>query len=436
MALTGLKPPGNLPMEGDMASNWKRWYRSFEIYSHAAGISTKPERVQCSVFLHVAGPEAQELCTQFKMDEDQQDKLAPLVATFKAYCQSKSNITILRYRFNTFKQGNEDMDAYIRKLKSKIADCNYAQLEDELLCDRIVCGVGCDVLREKLLRTPNLEIEQCITLCRLSELQSGHVSANATAEEVNYIRRTGVTPGHRKAPPARTTAARLPQRAAQEAQDCGRCGYQHGRDACPARGKECLNCHKIGHFSKVCRTRGGRGKPIDTIDVEDTDDTTTYTEEDEHNSAYGADLYVGTVTATDSSTELWYKTYTIDNENIDFKLDTGSQANILPRATFDKLNQRPLQRTKHNIISYSGHRVTPAGETNIQMGGQQIQFLVVDAGAAILGKDACEVLGLITRVDTITTTNADPSDAHNMVNIYSDVFTGLGTIIVVVEELK
>ena len=37
---------------------------------------------------------------------------------------------------------------------------------------------------------------------------------------------------------------------------CGNCGgtYPHFR-ACPARGKDCKSCGKIGHFARVCRTK-------------------------------------------------------------------------------------------------------------------------------------------------------------------------------------
>ena len=52
MSLTGLKPPGHLSFEGDLATNWRRWYRAYEYYNIAAGASAKPERVQCSLFLH------------------------------------------------------------------------------------------------------------------------------------------------------------------------------------------------------------------------------------------------------------------------------------------------------------------------------------------------------------------------------------------------
>ena len=45
MAVTGLKPPGPLILDGNVVLNWKEWFNSYEIYATAAGVSGKTERV-------------------------------------------------------------------------------------------------------------------------------------------------------------------------------------------------------------------------------------------------------------------------------------------------------------------------------------------------------------------------------------------------------
>ena len=78
MATGGLKQPNNLAFTGNVSTNYKEWIRAFEIYAIASGINDKSEKVQCNVFLHVAGPEAQKIHATFDFEEDEVDKIAPL----------------------------------------------------------------------------------------------------------------------------------------------------------------------------------------------------------------------------------------------------------------------------------------------------------------------------------------------------------------------
>ena len=60
-----------------------------------------------------------------------------------------------------------------------------------------------------------------------------------------------------------------------------------------------------------------------------------------------------------------------------------------------------------------------------------LRFQVTEEGSPILGKDACVLLQLITRVDamgTISDKQATETEAHKLVMNYNNVFEGLGTI--------
>ncbi len=41
--------------------------------------------------------------------------------------------------------------------------------------------------------------------------------------------------------------------------NCGRHGHSASDLSCPARGQQCNNCHKKGHFGWCCRSRPGKG---------------------------------------------------------------------------------------------------------------------------------------------------------------------------------
>ena len=94
-----------------------------------------------------------------------------------------------------------------------------------------------------------------------------------------------------------------------------------------------------------------------------------------------------------------------------------------------------LNKPKCNLVTYSGHKIKPEGETTIQIDGQDFKFQVVNKGHPILGKDACVRLNKVARIDaldTIKTTHRSDGcmseQADKMVSEFKDVFHGLGLI--------
>ena len=428
MALTGLKPPGALILEGDINTNWKQWFKAYDIYSIAAGVSTRTEKVQCNVFLHVAGTDAQNIHTQLPIAEEDTERITPLIEAFRTYCQGKANRTVLRYKFNTYTQMNNSMDGFIAGVRARAADCEFGALEPSLICDRIVCGIGDDILREKLLHTQNLTLEQCVTLCRISEIKSSDVAeTNAVAKEIDTLINAARRGGNTRQPYKQQD--RQYRNKENEINMCDWCGFSHKRGSCPARGKQCNNCGKLGHFGKVCRSRTTPERTVNAIHTDaqprdrDEDETTG-----QQNEEYLQDLYIGALFMENkNNTNLWYKTINVGGQNITFKVDTGSEANVIPTHKFEKLQGAVMTKPTCNIISYSGHHMTPTGETELIINNTPTKFLIVREGSPILGKQTCEKLGIISRIDTLTSTN-DDSDTTKLVNKYNDIFKGLGLV--------
>ena len=123
MSLPGLKPPPPLNLEDNLALNWEAWINSYELYAGASGLIGKGEKVQCCAFLHIAGLEAQKLYRTFQIESADKDKIAPMIEIFRQYCSGKANITVVRYLFNSHNQTDENMESYIRELRTRISFC-------------------------------------------------------------------------------------------------------------------------------------------------------------------------------------------------------------------------------------------------------------------------------------------------------------------------
>ena len=96
-----LRSPNSLSFEGNVSENWRRWIQQFRLYLNATGRDRKPDIVQCSTLLTVAGEDAVEIYNTFTFASGETDKIEPLISKFHAYCIPKKNITFERHVFNT-----------------------------------------------------------------------------------------------------------------------------------------------------------------------------------------------------------------------------------------------------------------------------------------------------------------------------------------------
>ncbi|XP_077862565.1 uncharacterized protein LOC144344556 [Saccoglossus kowalevskii] len=353
---TGLKAPGPLQLEGNIHENYKNWLRAYDIYAIASGVTTKDEKVQCNVFLHVAGYAAQKVHATWSFTDEDIDKIAPLRDKFLNYCKGKRNITVIRYVFNsTIQNPGETFDTFFTELRQKVKDCEYNTLENSLLCDCIVCGIRDESVREKLLQTEDLTLEKAVNICRLSEISASQLKTPEAS--VHAVKQNGRFYRHRAQRPAKTRFQDNDEKSiARDSKKCRNCGgpFHANRANCPAYGKECLYCHKLGHFRSVCKSRSRFNKR---------------------------------------------KSFSHKVNDIDTSNQSDSDDDIAGDQLF-------------------------MGETTVDINGENVTFQVVDSREPILGRDTCQRLNLIRRVNAVT---SNLTTEHIQLE-YKDVFTGLGCI--------
>ena len=83
----------------------------------------------------------------------------------------KANVTMERHKFNTrVHQRGESFQSYVSDLNNKASTCEFGDLKDEMIKDRLVCGIENGKLRRSLLREDKLTLQKAIELCQISEL--------------------------------------------------------------------------------------------------------------------------------------------------------------------------------------------------------------------------------------------------------------------------
>ena len=150
--MENLKPLNAINMTGDVAEHWRRWKQRWALYSKASGASSKPEEVQCAIFLHMIGEEALGVYDTFTFDATNENRIGLLIDKFEQYFSQQKNVTYQRYLFNTCCQDGRAFDVFLVDLRGQAKSCEFGTLEDSLIRDRVVCGIDEKSVRERLLR--------------------------------------------------------------------------------------------------------------------------------------------------------------------------------------------------------------------------------------------------------------------------------------------
>ena len=112
-------------------------------------------------------------------------------------------------------------------------------------------------------------------------------------------------------------------------QPCRYCGGIHMSQQCPAYGKMCAGCRKMGHYKKVCRSK--RDHTVHELQVEMVQDS----QDEEIETVSINSIYLNkNWSLITACLEMQVGKNTVE---IQYKIDTGSEGNIMPLYIFKKL---------------------------------------------------------------------------------------------------
>ncbi len=437
---TQLRQPDVLALDSlNMTETWRRWKRKWTLYATATDLSTKSKEVQSSTFLDVIGPDADDLVTktfQFADGEDKDD-VTVLIAKFDERFKDKKNITMERHRFNTrVQQHGETIDSFVTDLKAISNNCEFGEIQNDLIKDRIVVGIMNNKVRAQMLQKSSLTLEQAIEACKVSEQTQAHMSA-LNDQQPASIDQVGTQ---------------------QSTFQCRRCGKLHQARSCPAFGRTCTKCGKKNHFANKCRTqqatsnqssgatteqpahgrrqnkrgRKKKKKPqTHQVDVESCP-----SEEDD--SKRDDEMFVGDLDDacnTGNETE-WHVHLRVNGSGKHkYKMDTGSKCNVMSEKTFKGLAKRPkLKKPRVRLVSFSNHKVKPIGKSSVLVEHKNkfytVEYQVVRGNyAEVIGLKTCVQMNLVQRVDTVDNKNKNEKQKTGTPQKkYEDVFDGLGCL--------
>ena len=212
---------------------------------------------------------------------------------------------------------------------------------------------------------------------------------------------------------------------------CGKCGYDHVKQQCPAYGKRCNRCKRLNHFQKMCKTKittnlKSRKKRVNTV-------------EDSSESDSDYDLYAGIIhdlplNSVNPLNDEWSVNSEINGKQINFQIDTGAKCNIMSQTVFQSFGLTTVMKiTGTKLTSFSGHKLKPVGivqlPCKIQGNIFNIDFYIVNSSVpSVLGASTCRDIGLIQRLYRIYSNETPKKQkdlSQDIQENYTDCFEGL-----------
>ncbi|UYV61070.1 K02A2.6-like, partial [Cordylochernes scorpioides] len=388
--------PFNFSNPGD----WPKWIRRFERFRQASGLINNPENEQVNMLVYCMGDNADDILLSCKIASDQLENYDKVIECFESHFIPRRNIIYERARFNQrCQQEGEKVNEFITALHSLAEHCNFEMLHDELIRDRIVVGVRDRALSERMQLDTDLTLVKATLMAKQLESVKEQQSSLYQQDSVDQIKKM---PNHIKETKRHEPKIRQfkSNQLGGSSHGCTRCGNSNNHDwkNCPAMNSYCNKCMKKGHYAKVCRSEA-----INEIKSEIA--------------------FLGSV---EDNSKKWIVPIKVNNRQVNFKIDTGADVNVLPLQYYYQSFQRiKLEKSDKVLQGPNGIPLKTVGmiHVKLQNKGQHLNskiYIVDKLKQPLLSGETSEKLNIVRMIQQLSSNFLNPKRE------FPKIFNGLG----------
>ena len=171
-----------------------------------------------------------------------------IVEAVEQHLQPWPSVIVQRFNFHSrSRRADENVSTYIAELRKLSEYCAFGDTLNDMLRDRLVCGINDQRLQRRLLAEPTLTFEKAWELAQASETAERNAKQLEKAAPATAVH--ALPSGYPGGGARQQMTIRRPM---QPRCKCYRCGGNHFPGKCQFKDSECHYCGKKGHIAKVC----------------------------------------------------------------------------------------------------------------------------------------------------------------------------------------
>ena len=160
---------GNIETFHSKVEDWLQYEQRLEQFFIANGIETM-EKKRAVLITVVGRPTFKVLRSLIHPKKPEETPYSELTAALKKHFMPPPSEIVQRFKFHTrFRRPTETVAEYVSELRALSEYCNFGDSLEEMLRDRLVCGIANETIQSKLLAEKKLTYLDALALAQRLE---------------------------------------------------------------------------------------------------------------------------------------------------------------------------------------------------------------------------------------------------------------------------